>query len=322
MKKTIFTLIVCLSAVLTTGCAKKGANPAPDPKINLDTPTGLTVTNNTNNSATLEWKPVENALCYNIYLDKNDSLAYAVSVKPEATITGLKPGTQYQARVKATAASQSKWNDSDLSSPVSFKTLENPELAKPVIEAIGIGVDSISFKWSSIAEAENYKYTFTGPSKEISQTTQDSLVCFNGLAEGVEYTLKVQAIPSAEKAASWNPSQWGELKVSTKKIVSLGKVTPTCIASRDSLSIAWTEVEFAGAYEYTVNGGETLTTSKNLLILCGLEPNTEYTIRLRAIPDPAHSKEYTPGEWASITVTTENFEEYTTEHLERGEGKW
>ena len=73
-------------------------------------------------------------------------------------------------------------------------------------------------------------------------------------------------------------------------------------ATADSFTITWEAVENAAAYGYVVGNGNEITTQNCTLTMSGLEPETTYLVKVKALSGDLNA--YEDSAWGSLSVKT------------------
>ena len=193
MKRVFYGAMIALMATaFLTSCeevAKKPAEP-----VALDAPT-LTVAEQTETSFMVIWDLVENAVSYTYTIDNG---AEQSTTNESAEFTDLTAGTTYTVKVKAVAAEDSEYLDSQWAT-LSVTTLEGED---PVVEPQKLDTPELSIEqqgenlvisWTAVENAASYKYVLD---QEAPATTEELSVTFAmaDLAVG-EHSVSVTALP-------------------------------------------------------------------------------------------------------------------------------
>lgn len=176
---------------------------------------------------------------------------------------------------------------------------EPQELDKPNPTLAAASVNSFTVKWDQVENASSYVVKVDDGAEE---TTEACEITKDGLVPDTDITVRVKSV-LADKS-KYTESEWAVLTVRTNPSPRLPKPVPTLeSASSSSFTVTWAPVENAAAYLFTIDDGEEESTQQHELTRDGLEPETEYTVRIKAIPD-ANSL-YVESEWAAITIKTD-----------------
>uniref|UniRef100_A0A8C0VUY0 Tenascin C n=1 Tax=Cyanistes caeruleus TaxID=156563 RepID=A0A8C0VUY0_CYACU len=255
----------------------------------LDAPRNLKRVSQTDNSITLEWKNshanVDNYRIKFAPISGGDHVEIAVpkgsQATTRATLTGLRPGTEYGIGVTAVR------NDRE-SAPATINAgtdLDNPkdlEVSEPT-------ETTLSLRWRRpVAKFDRYRLVYSGASgkkSEVEIPVDSTSFLLRGLDPGTEYTISLLAEKGRHK------SKPTTVKGSTEEEPELGAFS-VAETGWDGFQLTWTAAE--GAYEsfviqvqepgqpeerrnITVPGG---LSSANVT---GLKANTPYTITLQGV---------------------------------------
>uniref|UniRef100_A0A8C0VWL2 Tenascin C n=1 Tax=Cyanistes caeruleus TaxID=156563 RepID=A0A8C0VWL2_CYACU len=280
----------------------------------LDAPRNLKRVSQTDNSITLEWKNshanVDNYRIKFAPISGGDHVEIAVpkgsQATTRATLTGLRPGTEYGIGVTAVR------NDRE-SAPATINAgtdLDNPkdlEVSEPT-------ETTLSLRWRRpVAKFDRYRLVYSGASgkkSEVEIPVDSTSFLLRGLDPGTEYTISLLAEKGRHK------SKPTTVKGSTEEEPELGAFS-VAETGWDGFQLTWTAAE--GAYEsfviqvqepgqpeerrnITVPGG---LSSANVT---GLKANTPYTITLQGVARGYRTKplslETTTGTFLSSIVCT------------------
>lgn len=172
-------------------------------------------------------------------------------------------------------------------------------LQPPELTLSQINGHSFTAAWEPVADAESYAYILNSSEETVTKSTS---VEFTGLEPG-EYSVRV-------KSVSGNPdlftdSEWVEKTITLSDQVKTPLPKPEPIIKQQdgsSFTVAWTEVENAVSYAWTLNDSEENSTEELEASFTDLEPG-DYTFRVKAIADAAGS--FSNSEWAGISVVLE-----------------
>ena len=218
MKIQGIMLVLAAAVCILPACREEPEDTPVRVKTKLSAPQEVRVSELGPREATLKWEPVGKALCYDIYLGENDSVAYTRTFDTTAVLSGLAKQTSYSIRMQARAASQSAYTSSDLTLPLEFTTTDLPVLGTPLLQA-STSIDTIFVVWEAVENAAMYEYIFN--SGEAEQTESTSL-CIAGLKPDTQYTLRLRALPSDEEKDDRLPGPWAEISVTTEHFTEYG----------------------------------------------------------------------------------------------------
>nr|XP_048678720.1 tenascin isoform X2 [Caretta caretta] len=289
----------------------------------LDAPKNLKRLSQTDNSITLEWKnsqaSIDNYRIKFAPISGGDHAEITVprsnQVTTKATLTGLRPGTEYG--IGVTAVKQDRESApatmnaaTDLDNPKDLEVTDNTET-------------TLSLHWRRpLAKFDRYRLTYIIPSgmkNEIEIPADSTSYLLRGLEAGTEYTITLVAEKGRHKS---KPTM---VKESTEEEPELGKFTVSKV-SWDGFQLNWTAAE--GAYETFViqvqepNNPEeaqnlTVPGSLRFVNVTGLKANMPYTVTLYGVIQGYRTKplsvntttaaEPEVGELTVSSITPESF---------------
>ena len=240
----------------------------PEEEKKVDVPTDLNYSDVTHNSAVLTWKGTTTS--YEI--EVGDVISKVVTAKT-LTATELSPETEYEWRVRAIDGDRkSEWVNGE-----AFTTDEEPIAETPVptnLAYSGVTISSATLTWQHVdADAHEIIVGDDGEAVPLTEPTYTA----TGLTPNTEYTWKVRSA----KEGLW--SNWVDGERFTTESVEL----PTNLAYSDvtynSAKLTW-EHTTATQHELIVGDREAVTvlSTAPLKIVTGLEPDTEYTWKVRS----------------------------------------
>uniref|UniRef100_A0A8C3J9W1 Tenascin n=1 Tax=Calidris pygmaea TaxID=425635 RepID=A0A8C3J9W1_9CHAR len=255
----------------------------------LDAPRNLKRVSQTDNSITLEWKNSHaNIDNYRIKFAPISGGDHAEITVPKgsqattrATLTGLRPGTEYG--IGVTAVRQDKE-----SAPATINAgtdLDNPK----DLEVSDPTETTLSIRWRRpVAKFDRYRLVYVSPTgrrNEVEIPVDSTSYILRGLDAGTEYTISLVAEKGRHK------SKPTTIQGSTEEEPELGKLSVS-ETGWDGFQLTWTAAD--GAYENFVlqvqeldNPEETwnITVPGGLrfMNITGLKANTPYNITLRGV---------------------------------------
>ncbi|CAF1607942.1 unnamed protein product [Didymodactylos carnosus] len=162
----------------------------------IDGPTGLEVSDTTDNSVSLLWKQVSGASGYNVYRNGGKTNSGLIS-STTFTDNNLHSGTTYTFTVKAVSSSGT---ESIASNSVSGKTTgEPPAVETPNgLTVTDLTSNSIALKWESASGAKTYNVYRNG-----NKVADASLASYTdtGLNSGTDYRYQVSSIRDSHESA-------------------------------------------------------------------------------------------------------------------------
>ncbi|XP_059721091.1 tenascin isoform X1 [Haemorhous mexicanus] len=289
----------------------------------LDAPRNLKRVSQTDSSITLEWKNshanVDNYRIKFAPISGGDHVEITVpkgsQATTRATLTGLRPGTEYGIGVTAVR------NDRE-SAPATINAgtdLDNPkdlEVSEPT-------ETTLALRWRRpVAKFDHYRLVYTAPSgkrSEVEIPVDSSSFLLRGLEPGTEYTISLLAEKGRHK------SKPTTVKGSTEEEPELGRLSVS-EPGWDGFQLTWTaadgafesfvlQVQEAGSPEESHN--VTVPGTLSSVNVTGLKANTPYTITLQGLTRGYRSKplslETTTGEQPGVAelmvsdITPESF---------------
>jgi prepilin-type N-terminal cleavage/methylation domain-containing protein len=248
--------------------------------------TTLTANSTSFTTVNLAWPQVSNATSYSI--QQSDDAGFVTNVVPSnattnsAVASGLTAGKTYYFRVMPVGSSgTANWSN--------VASATTRALATPVISANGISNTQITVSWSDIQYESSYtlQYTTSGSSWTSPVPTTISGIAANttsytvsGLATGVKYYFRLQAIASADT------SDWS----ATASAITV-LPAPVCSSNGGSgnrqIVPAWSAS--VGAATYTVQYGPGSYSSQitgitgTSVTINGLNNGTTYVARVQSV---------------------------------------
>ncbi|XP_059342257.1 tenascin isoform X2 [Ammospiza nelsoni] len=280
----------------------------------LDAPRNLKRVSQTDSSITLEWKNshanVDNYRIKFAPISGGDHVEITVpkgsQATTRATLTGLRPGTEYGIGVTAVR------NDRE-SAPATINAgtdLDNPkdlEVSEPT-------ETTLSLRWRRpVAKFDHYRLVYTSPSgkkSEVEIPVDSSSFLLRGLEPGTEYTISLLAEKGRHK------SKPTTVKGSTEEEPELGELSVS-EPGWDGFQLTWTaadgvfesfvlQVQEAGSPEESRN--VTVPGTLSSVNVTGLKASTPYTITLQGLARGHRSKpislETTTGEQPGVAELT------------------
>ncbi|XP_010166410.1 tenascin, partial [Antrostomus carolinensis] len=255
----------------------------------LDAPRNLKRVAQTDNSITLEWKNSHaNVDNYRIKFAPISGGDHAEITVPKgnqattrATLTGLRPGTEYG--IGVTAVRQDRE-----SAPATINAgtdLDNPK----DLEVSDPTETTLSLRWRRpVAKFDRYRLIYVSPSgrkNEVEIPVDSTSFILRGLEAGTEYTISLVAEKGRHK------SKPTTVKGSTEEEPELGKLSVS-ETGWDGFQLTWTAAD--GAYEnfiIQVQESDNPEETRNITVpgglrflnVTGLKANTPYNITLYGV---------------------------------------
>lgn len=227
----------------------------------------------TETSITIRWDDVTGADSYDLEIDG----IVIRDVFSPYVCTELQPGNPYRFRVRAKNSSgEGKWS-------YEYSILTLPGIVSHVdASATQYG---ISLVWEQVKGSEGYDISINGTIIE----NVDSPYAFTDLTQGTMYTFSIRPFNTSGKG-KWN----NEFIVWTLPDIPQN-INATATSS--SISLQWDSTTGASNYEIEILGTP-VKTSVPAYTHYGLNPNTQYAYRVRALNSSG------AGEWSSIIAKT------------------
>ena len=263
------------------------------PRQSLATPT-LTAAAATT-SATLSWNAVANAAGYRVSYKLATASTWSSDLDAGAnlsfTITGLKQNTEYDVRVEAVGDGVD-YGNSDYSTTVRVKTREPETLAVPTPSVTAKTATTITAAWDAVPNASGYQFIWKNQSDAsytyVALSAAKTSYKMSGLDVDATYVWKVQAL--GDNVSYLKSAYCATQRDKPQQTLSTPTVTAT--ASTTFATLAWDAVPNAEHYGISYRPSTSSTWSSDLdagsslgYTLTGLEKNTLYYVRVRAIGD-------------------------------------
>ncbi len=177
-----------------TACESFGYGEVEDYTVNIstvtpcNTPTGLSASNITHNSATTNWSSVSGAVNYTLEYKATSSSIWINA--GSATLTGLSPNTNYEWRIRTNCSSA----NSAYSSSQSFATISEPCNIPSNVNSSSITTNSASATWTAVSNAASYSFSYrvSGSSTWTNSTVSTNSKSLTGLSSATTYEYKVR----------------------------------------------------------------------------------------------------------------------------------
>ena len=293
-------------------------------------PTGLSVTNITNTSATVSWDAVEGVDNYEVEVEDGDNTpAYELNRELSATtieVTGLSPDGEYKVKVKSKC---SGGNNSEYTEWVFFNATPGDDPGSggeggPCAIPTGLSVTNITntsatVSWDAVEGVDNYEVEVEDgdntPAYELNRELSATTIEVTGLSPNGEYKVKVKS-----KCSGGNNSEYTEWvffnATPGDDPGSGGEGGPCAIPTglsvtnitNTSATVSWDAVEGVDNYEVEVEDGDNTPAyelnrelSATTIEVTGLSPNGEYKVKVKSKCSGGNNSEYT--EWVFFNAT-------------------
>jgi len=288
--------------VRASGATEKSAWAKLSVITTLSAPTGLKITNVTENSVVLTWNPVVNAINYDIQYRRSGITAWTTITavtETTRTVIDLVADTDYEFQIRASnVVGKSAWAQSAFA-----KTLPTPPMGFQCTDKTS---NSISLSWNGKDDGIT-KYEIRYRALGTTAWTTPAAVLetsrtVTGLKADTEYEFQIRALNVGGNSA-WSPRP---LYTATLPVAP-GNFRCTA-KTQNSITLAWNSVAGAMGYtlEYKQTGSDsswltwTLGSGVNVTkaTLTGLATGKEYDFRLMVITNTGGSSS------SAITVST------------------
>ena len=287
-------------------------------------------------SLTLSWDPVSNANGYKVQwksggqdydLANRQAATTVTATEPGTshTISGLDPGTEFTVRVFATKTNS-------FTGAYSREATGTPRLGQVMDVDIEEGEESLTVSWNPVNHANGYKVQWKSGDQgydpanreaatTVTATNPGTSHTISGLDPGTEFTVRVFATKTNSFTGAYSREATGTPR--------LGQVMDVDIEEgEESLTVSWNPVNHANGYKVQWKSGDqgydpasreaattvTATNPGTSHTISGLDPGTEFTVRVFATKTNAFRGEYSreatgtpdplqPGQVTGVRVT-------------------
>ncbi|PHR30428.1 MAG: hypothetical protein COA38_10275 [Fluviicola sp.] len=254
------------------------------------TPTGLVASGTGPNQIGLSWSSISGATAYKIYDCTTSSYLYN-STNSSIAINNLNPNTFYEYKVSALNNS----GESAQTTCASATTLLNT----PIINCLALSETEIQIDWASITSASEYEI-YDCSNNYISSTTSTSFI-HTGLNQATQYYYQIKAISTSNHS----------LKSNCQSTITLPE-TPTGLVataiSDNSILLEWTSnTGPSGLIEvFSTAGTFIVNTTGNFHLVNGLNPNSNYSYKIRQTTPLTASSFTSPASTFTLLPTPQN----------------
>ncbi len=168
---------------------------------------GLSASNITSSSATLNWNDVSGATGYNIRYRKTGTATWTntTSTTSSVDVSGLTSSTDYEFQVQTVC---SGGTTSTFSTSATFTSTPLSCEVASGLSAINITFSSATLDWYNVSGATGYniRYRKTGTSTWTNATSTSSSIAVSGLTSATIYEFQVQTVCSGGITSAFSPS--------------------------------------------------------------------------------------------------------------------
>ena len=280
--------------------------------VPIDSPDLVVKVYTNQSNATLSWNEVEFATLYEYQYKLNSATAWTsvLTYNLSDERTGLTQKTRYDFRIRA-LGDGGIHDDSDWSE-ITTKTIGATALDTPRLDVV-IDTNKATLTWDAIAHATNYEYQYRlqGDSNwtEAASTT-DLTATIENLNADTYYEFRVRAVPSNP---FFTESDWSNIVTRKTNLFQLAAPTVSVTPGVFGAYVTWTDsdAEYASGYTYQLKLGTDENTPWSIPVSVdnetffrmfdNLDPNTEYSFRVRAVGDEIFWRD---SAWSVATFTT------------------
>lgn len=290
---------ICDGSVISPASATISFSTTCTPPPPCASPTGLSVSNQTDTTAQISWSPVSGAQGYLVSFVKTGfpDTAFVFETNFSTTITGLLPCTNYQVAVQ-TFCANNELSAASFSIPLMTNCPPQPCDAPTGLAAVMVDDSTAQFSWQSAGGGTNLgflvAYQIVGSTDTAQFFSGNNSTLVSNLAPCTVYQFSVQNIcaPGSVSAASSSPvfTTPGCPPQPCEKVSGLA----VSDSSKTTVELIWTAVP--GAINYFVQHRKLGSTDwiagvsvQNLTAISGLDSCTFYEARVLANCGPTSS---------------------------------
>ncbi|XP_046716059.1 receptor-type tyrosine-protein phosphatase beta isoform X1 [Silurus meridionalis] len=235
----------------------------------------LNVTEITTNSLFLNWtEPIGIRSFFKVQWSNNITLNSTTS-NTFYNITNLSPGVNYTILISAVAA-----DNITEGGAISHSVFTKPDTVSN-LTAVNVTTSSILLYWiKAMGEISYYVVQYDDFSRNISTTTEFTMININNLTPGVQYTFKVFAVVADNKTEGNSNYISAYTKPDVVKDLNVIEITTR------SLFLNWTEplgIRYFFKVQWSNNITLNSTTSNTFYNITNLSPGVNYTILISAV---------------------------------------
>jgi hypothetical protein len=244
-------------------------------------PGGLTVSNTTENSATISWTASSDNVGVQGYSITVNGVYLATTKNTSYTISGLSPATSYSVEVKAFDATK------NFSTGAAVSALTQNDTTVPsqpgTLTVTGTTSSSVTVNWTASTDNVGVSGYAVFVNGKYLATTKNTSYTVSGLFATTSYNIEIKAFDNAKNFST------GATDSATTQNDTGAPTTPTDLtfvsSTKNSITVSWTastdNVALQG-YAIYRNGKYLATTKNTSYTLTGLTANTAYSISVRA----------------------------------------
>ncbi len=234
-----------------------------------EAPSNLTISDIGQSSAKISWTGGAYADAYRVTVGGQTFNNISGN---QLDVSGLDPVTEYSVQVYSV-------NDTGTSdgASASFTTLAPPPPDVPGNLQTSSQINSVSISWFSSEGAEDYSLELRDGTNITQRTTASTSYTFSGLDPSTEYEVRLRAngLYTSSDYSTW-------MSITTLTPPPNTPESVTAVASVTSVTLSWTGVSDADSYDINFDG-RALSTQATSYTINDLEPDRDYTYRVRAV---------------------------------------
>lgn len=189
--------------------------------VSCNTPSGLSSTNITTNSATLNWLAVSGAVSYNIQyrVVGNAIWTQTTTTTNSVSVSSLLPSSNYEWQVQTVCSGGS----STFSASSNFATLSPPSCIVPAgLSSTNITNNSATLNWTAVTGAVSYniQYRIAGNSIWTGTSSTSNSITVSSLSPASNYEWQVQTVCSGSQSIFSSSSNFTTYASGTDSLVT------------------------------------------------------------------------------------------------------
>lgn len=214
---------------------------------NVVAPKTISLSKATTTSLSITWSSSTGATKYEYYNPVTKKWV-STGTSRSATISGLKAGTKYSLKVRATGNSKNAVESSSVSFTTAPAAVTGLKCNSTTIGGVIISdatTNSFTVTWSKVTGAAGYRVQHSADGKTWTNlTTSSTTATIKSLKADTAYTVKVSAYVKNSSATTY-----GTEAVAVVKTLSTAKAAVTATAeSSTDIRLSWTEISGATGY--------------------------------------------------------------------------